>query len=64
MRHSKNFDKIDSLLKPVLNNFIFHNLIVGWKRGLLKRVLVFSIRSTDLGDELTPGRSSVYQRQS
>ena len=27
MRHSQNFDKIDSFLKPVLNNFILGNLM-------------------------------------
>ena len=29
MRHSQNFDKIDSLLKPVLNIYVLGNLIVG-----------------------------------
>ena len=36
MRHSKNFDKIDSFLKPVLNIFILGNLIVGWGEGVIK----------------------------
>ena len=31
LRHSQNFDKIDSFLKSFLN--IFRNLIVGWGRG-------------------------------
>ena len=48
MRHSKNLDKIDSFLKPVLNVIIFHNLIVGWVTGLLKRGLVLPIKSLDL----------------
>ena len=30
MRHCKVFNKIDSLLKPVLNIFILRNLIVGY----------------------------------
>ena len=33
MRHSQNFDKIDSLLKPVLNIYVLGNLIVGWGGG-------------------------------
>ena len=33
LRHSQNFDKIDSFLKSFLNIFIFRNLIVGWGRG-------------------------------
>ena len=36
MRHSQNFDKINSFLKSVLNIFILGNLIVGWAEGFLK----------------------------
>ena len=36
MRHSQNFDKIDSFLKPVLNIFILGNYIVGWEKGVIK----------------------------
>ena len=53
MRHSQNFDKIDSLLKPVLNIYVLGNLIVGRGRGLIKRELVFCIKSIDSGKVLT-----------
>ena len=53
MRHSQNFDKIDSLLKPVLNIYVLGNLIVGRGRGLIKRELVFCIKSVDSGKVLT-----------
>ena len=36
MRHSQNFDKIDSYLKSVLNILIVPNLIVGWREGVIK----------------------------
>ena len=36
MRHFKNFDKIDSFLKPVLNILILDSLIVGWGEGVIK----------------------------
>ena len=36
MRHLKNFDKIDSFPKPVLNIFILGNLIVVW--GILHQI--------------------------
>ena len=36
MCHSHNFDKIDSFLKPVLNIFIFGNLIVEWGEEVIK----------------------------
>ena len=36
MRHSPNFDKIDSFLKPLLNIFIVSNLTVGLVVGVLK----------------------------
>ena len=36
MRHFKNFDKIDSFLKPVLNILILDSLIVGWDEGVIK----------------------------
>ena len=37
MRHSQNFDKINSFLKSVLNILILRKLIVGWSERLLKR---------------------------
>ena len=36
MRHSPNFDKIDSFLKSVLNIYILGNLIVGWGERVIK----------------------------
>ena len=36
MRHSPNFDKIDSFLKPLLNIFIVSSLTVGLGEGVLK----------------------------
>ena len=36
MRHSQNFDKINSLLKLVLNICILGNLIVGWGERVIK----------------------------
>ena len=56
MRHSQNFDKTDRFLKPVFKFFILRNLIVGWGKGLLKRGLVFCIKSTDLDEGLIFGR--------
>ena len=56
MRHSQNFDKTDRFLKPVFKIFILRNLIVGWGKGLLKKGLVFCIKSIDLGEGLICGR--------
>ena len=50
MRHSWNFDKIESFLKPVFKTFILHNLIIGWEQDVAKRGLVFCIKSIDLGE--------------
>ena len=36
MRHSKNFDKIDSFLKPILNVIVFCNVIAGRGEGIIK----------------------------
>ena len=36
LHHFRNFDKINSFLKPVLNIFILSNLIVGWGEGVAK----------------------------
>ena len=36
MRHSQNFDKIDSFLKPVLNIRVLTNLIVGRVEWVIK----------------------------
>ena len=36
MHHSQSFDKIDSLLKPVLNMLILCNLILGWGGAVIK----------------------------
>ena len=44
MCHSKNFDKIDSFLKPVLNIFILGNLIVGWGEGVINLYLICRFR--------------------
>ena len=70
MGHSQNFDKIDTFLKPVLNIFILRNLSLlsvivglGWER-LLKRGLVFCIKSIDLGNVLIGGRSRIHQSKS
>ena len=48
MPHFQNFEKIDSFLKPVLNILILGKLIVGWGEGVIKRGLVFCIKSIDL----------------
>ena len=64
LRHSQNFDKIDSFLKPVLNVFILHNSIVGWRRGLLKKGLVSYTKSIDLEKVLIVGRRRIHQRKS
>ena len=48
-------------LKVVLNIFIFHNLIAGWRRGLLKRGLIFCIKSIDLREVLIVRGSSMHQ---
>ena len=64
MRHPQNFDKIDSFLKPVLNIFILRNLNVWLGGRLLKRGLVFCILSTDLGEVLIVGRSTIHEAKS
>ena len=64
MHHSQNFDKIDSFLKPALNIFILCNLIVGWGRRLLKRGLVFCIKSIDFGEVLIVAGSRIHQSKS
>ena len=51
-RHSQNFDKTVSFLRPVLNTCILGNMIVGWLSGFLKRGLVFCIKSIDLVEAL------------
>ena len=48
VRHSQSFHKIDSFLEPVLNILILCNLIVAWGEGVIKRGLVFYIKSIDL----------------
>ena len=37
IRHPQNFGKIDSFLKSVLDIFLFHNLIVRWEEGVIKK---------------------------
>ena len=64
IRHSQNFDKIYSFLKPDLDIFILHNFILWWGRGLLKKGLVFCIRSIDLGKILIVRGSSIHQSKS
>ena len=64
MRHSKNFDKIGSFLKPILNIIVLRNLIAGWERGLLKRGLAFCIKYIDLEEILKVGESSIHQSKS
>ena len=61
MRHFQNFDKIASFLKPFLNIFILGNLIIGSCEGLLKKGLVFCIKSIDLGGggKLIVGRAGI-----
>ena len=49
------FRKTNSFLKPVLNIFILGNLIARWVRGLLKKGLVFCIKSIDLRGVLIVG---------
>ena len=48
-------------LKLVLNIFILHNLITGWVRRLLKRGLIFWIKSIDLEEVLIVILSSIHQ---
>ena len=50
-------------LKPVLNMYVLLNSIVWWGRGVLKRGLVFCIKSIDLGDVLIVGRR-IHQSKS
>ena len=65
IRHSKNFDRIDGFLKPYLDIFILFNLVVGWwGRGLLKKGLVFCIKSIDLGEMLIVTGSSILKSKS
>ena len=51
-------------LKPVLNMYVLLNSIVWWGRGVLKRGLVFCIKSIDLGDVLIVGRRRIHQSKS
>ena len=53
MRHN---DANRMTLTSAFKIFILRNLIVGWGRGLLKRGLVFCIKSIDLGEMLIVGR--------
>ena len=64
MRHSQNFDKINSFRKPVLNIFIVGNLIVGWGEGVLKEGLVFCIKSIELKEVLIIGGNRIHQSKS
>ena len=64
MRHSKNFDKIGIILKPILNIIVLRNLTAGWERGLLKRGLAFCIKYIDLEEVLKVGESSIHQSKS
>ena len=61
LRHSQNFNKIDSFQKPVLNICILGNLIVGWG-ALLKQGLVFYIKSLDLVEVLIFGVGPIKVR--
>ena len=54
MRHSHNFDKTYSFLKPVLYIFILRNLIVGWREEVIKEG-IFCIKSIELGEVLIVG---------
>ena len=64
VRHSQNFGKIDSFLKPVLNIFIVGNIFVEWVRELFKRGLVFRIICKDLGEVLIVVGSRTHQSES
>ena len=64
MRHSQNFDRIDGFLKPDFDIFIFRNLIVGWGRWLLKKGLLFCIRSVDSGEMVIVRGSSIHKSKS
>ena len=64
MHHSQTFNKIDSFRKPVLNIIILRNLILEWKRSLLRRELVSYIKSIDLGELLVTADSVIYQNKS
>ena len=64
MHHSQIFDKIDSFRKPVLNIIILRNLILEWKKSLLRRELVSYIKSIDLGELLVAADSVIYQNKS
>ena len=48
MRHSQNIYKIDSFLKLVLKSVLLVTFLQDEVSGLLKRVLVFYIKSIDL----------------
>ena len=60
MRHSQNFNKIDSFLKPVLNIIVLRNVIAGWG----ERVVIKERAGIDLEKLLKVGESSIYQSQS
>ena len=60
MRHSQNFDKIDSFLKSALNICILGNKPVGWGERVIKEGVVilhqiFCIKSIDLVEVLIFG---------
>ena len=61
MRHSQNFDKIDSFRKLVLNIFVLYNMVLGWGGVLFKKGLVFLVKSVDFGEVLIVTRSSIHQ---
>ena len=54
MHHSSKFNKIDSFVKPVSDNFNLCNLIVGWGKEVIKE-RVFCIKSISLGEVLIAG---------
>ena len=55
MRHSQNIYKIDSFLKLVLKSVLLVTFLQDEVSGLLKRVLVFYIKSIDLVEVLIFG---------
>ena len=55
MRHSQNIYKIDSFLKLVLKSVLLVTFLQDEVSGLLKRVLVFYIKSVDLVEVLIFG---------
>ena len=67
IRHSQNFDKIDSFLKPVLNTCILGNIIVGWGvwvvkegAGILHQIYKFSGGFNILGSRIHQSKSWYY----